>query len=299
MSTQLLVSDLPDDVILMILGYLSYDNVAHIRIVNSFFNRACKLHLNRGFNKVQKMQSDLLRKLESKLPRRESARANHPYFRHCYILKCIGNSNHSCSLLSISSNTFGKYIDANLCCFIPGKIIDEVYNIFNILRNQEIPHQAVVLRELRDICSMANEHFEAEIMPGLKEQLQLQNNQKEDEEPSSSLNSPQCEKPISQNKFSKVRNSKFKFCFHASWTFLFQALSKLKGKILGLERKQNERIENLEQTVAAQAEMLKEMNKKLLESEQKTATLFKITKNQRRMIKKISNNGQLAKTIRL
>ena len=216
MSTQLLVSDLPDDVIFMILGYLSYDNVAHIRIVNSFFNRTCKLHLNRGFNKVQKMQSDLLSRLESKLPRRESAREKHPYFRHCYILKCIGNSNHYCSLLSISSNTFGKYIDANLCCFIPGKIIDEVYNIFNILRNQEIPTEWKVLQELRDICAMAKEHFESEIMPGLKEQLQLQNNQKEDEEPSSSPNSPRCEKPISQNKFSKVRNSKFKFFFHAS-----------------------------------------------------------------------------------
>ena len=105
-------------------------------------------------------------------------------------------SNHYCSLLSISSNTFGKYIDANLCCFIPGKIIDEVYNIFNILRNQEIPTEWKVLQELRDICAMAKEHFESEIMPGLKEQLQLQNNQKEDEEPSSSPNSPRCEKPI-------------------------------------------------------------------------------------------------------
>ena len=64
-----------------------------------------------------------------------------------------------------------------------------------------------------------------------------------------------------------------------------------------MERKQNERIEKLERTVAAQAEMLKEMNKKLLESEQKTATLFKITKNQRRMIKKISNNGQNHKNV--
>ena len=116
MSTQLLVSDLPDDVIFMILGYLSYDNVAHIRIVNSFFNRTCKLHLNRGFNKVQKMQSDLLSRLESKLPRRESAREKHPYFRHCYILKCIGNSNHysyfyyirRCGVISITP-TFTTY----------------------------------------------------------------------------------------------------------------------------------------------------------------------------------------------
>ena len=60
------------------------------------------------------------------------------------------------------------------------------------------------------------------------------------------------------------------------------------AKLENLERKQNEKIESLERTVAAQAtlissqaEMLKEMNKKLLDSEQKTATLFEITKGLR------------------
>ena len=31
--------------------------------------------------------------------------------------------------------TFGKYMDANLCCFIPGKIMDEIYNVLRILKN--------------------------------------------------------------------------------------------------------------------------------------------------------------------
>ena len=35
------------------------------------------------------------------------------------------------NLLSLS---FGKYIDANLCCFIPGKIIDEIYHVLKILK---------------------------------------------------------------------------------------------------------------------------------------------------------------------
>ena len=128
------------------------------------------------------------------------------------------------------SKTLGQYIDANLCCFIPGKIIDEIYNIFNILRNQEIPAEWKVLQELRDICAMAKEHFESEIMPGLKEQLQLRNNQKEDEEPSSSPNSPRCEKPISQNKFSKVRNSKFKFFFSTLHELFFSGAKQTEGK---------------------------------------------------------------------
>ena len=30
--------------------------------------------------------------------------------------------------------TFGKYMDASLCCFIPGKIMDEIYNVLRILK---------------------------------------------------------------------------------------------------------------------------------------------------------------------
>ena len=140
--------------------------------------------------------------------------------------------------LNTVSKTLGQYIDANLCCFIPGKIIDEIYNIFNILRNQEIPNrfetktQSInqsfeVIKALRDMSSMAKGHFEVEIMPRMKKKLQNH-----------------------QNKGS-------------------------------LERKQNKRIETLERTVAAQAKMLKEINKKLLESEQKIATLIKCSEREK------------------
>ena len=38
--------------------------------------------------------------------------------------------------MNLLSMTFGKYIDANLCCFIPGKIIDEIYNVLGILKTK-------------------------------------------------------------------------------------------------------------------------------------------------------------------
>ena len=43
--------------------------------------------------------------------------------------------------------TFGKYIDNTLCCFIPGKIIDEIYNVLDILKtNCDPPRTYEVLQ---------------------------------------------------------------------------------------------------------------------------------------------------------
>ena len=85
--------------------------------------------------------------------------------------------------MNLLSMTFGKYIEANLCCFIPGKIIDEIYNVLKILRqNCETPRTYEVLQELRDISSMAMEHFDEKIVPGL-----LKRHQKEAPSTSASL----------------------------------------------------------------------------------------------------------------
>ena len=318
MSSQFLIEYLPDHVIFKILGYLPYDYISRIRIVNSFFNRLCKQHLNRGFYKVEKVQSNFLKDLKSKLPRRESARRNHPYARHCDILTAIDTR------MNLLSMTFGKYMDANLCCFIPGKIIDEIYNVLNILRtNCETPRTYEVLQELRDISSMAMEHFDEKIVPGLLKKHQKESAATSGNSPPSSsspltpsrlLTSPaflpspaskytipvplksmrdelnahkkKMSESLARQKITikKVRKifslslkKSVKLCLHSSLAtqndlhfdefFFFQAF-----------RKQNEKIENLERSLSAQAslissqtEMLKEMNKKLLESEQKMA----------------------------
>ena len=53
------------------------------------FDQICRRHLNLGFQRVEKIQSQYLKDLKSKLPRRESARRNHKYAKHCDILTAI------------------------------------------------------------------------------------------------------------------------------------------------------------------------------------------------------------------
>ena len=49
--------------------------------------------------------------------------------------------------------TFGKYIDANLCCFIPGKIIDEIYNVLGILKTKCDPPSTYEVLQVREHSS--------------------------------------------------------------------------------------------------------------------------------------------------
>ena len=48
--------------------------------------------------------------------RRESERRNHSLARHADILAAVETR------LSLLNMTFMKYVDSNLCCFIPGKV---------------------------------------------------------------------------------------------------------------------------------------------------------------------------------
>mgnify|MGYP003513103455 FL=1 len=55
-------------------------------------------------------------------------------------------------------------------CFIPGKIIDECYRIMKVINTCEVKtlraHE--ILQELRDISSMAIEHFDEKIVPEIR-----------------------------------------------------------------------------------------------------------------------------------
>ena len=66
--------------------------------------------------------------------------------------------------------TFLKYVDLNLGCFIPGKVIDELFEVLRKISatDAEIPRSYEVLQELRDISSMAMEYFDEKIVPTLK-----------------------------------------------------------------------------------------------------------------------------------
>lgn len=63
--------------------------------------------------------------------RRESERRNHSLARHADILAAVETR------LSLLNMTFMKYVDSNLCCFIPGKVKCRLYyvNVYLCLKN--------------------------------------------------------------------------------------------------------------------------------------------------------------------
>jgi F-box protein 28 len=65
--------------------------------------------------------------VKNSLPRRESERRNHPLSRHSDILTAIETR------LSLLGMTYNKFIDLELCCFIPGKVLDETFAILRTI----------------------------------------------------------------------------------------------------------------------------------------------------------------------
>ncbi|KAM9241463.1 F-box only protein 28 isoform 3-T3 [Leptosomus discolor] len=107
-----------------------------------------------------------LRLCLKKKARRESERRNHSLARHADILAAVETR------LSLLNMTFMKYVDSNLCCFIPGKVIDEIYRVLRYVNSTRAPQRAhEVLQELRDISSMAMEYFDEKIVPILKRKM--------------------------------------------------------------------------------------------------------------------------------
>uniref|UniRef100_A0ACB8GAU3 F-box only protein 28 n=1 Tax=Sphaerodactylus townsendi TaxID=933632 RepID=A0ACB8GAU3_9SAUR len=126
----------------------------------------CQRMLNQGFLKVERYHNLCQKQVKAQLPRRESERRNHSLARHADILAAVETR------LSLLNMTFMKYVDSNLCCFIPGKVIDEIYRVLRYVNSTKAPQRAhEVLQELRDISSMAMEYFDEKIVPILKRKL--------------------------------------------------------------------------------------------------------------------------------
>ncbi|XP_017040372.1 F-box only protein 28 [Drosophila ficusphila] len=155
--------DLPQTVLLDIFEWLPYDEVAKKREVCTLFNYLGQQVLNKGFNKIIMAHAKNFKRIKSMLPRRESERRNHILSRHSDILTSIETR------ISMLTMTYSKFIDLNICCFIPGRVLDEINSILRILSTstkQLRPHE--VLQELRDISSMAIEHFDEKIAVNFK-----------------------------------------------------------------------------------------------------------------------------------
>lgn len=87
----------------------------------------CSSLLNRGFIKAEKYHKTCVKNVKALLPRRESERRNHPLSRHCDVLSAVETR------LSLLSMTYVKYIDASICCFIPGKVLDELFRVLDVI----------------------------------------------------------------------------------------------------------------------------------------------------------------------
>ncbi|XP_077438584.1 F-box only protein 28 [Vanacampus margaritifer] len=157
---------LPIVAIEAILNFLSYDEISVLRSVCKRMDMICQRVLNQGFLKVERYHSMCQRQVKAQLPRRESERRNHSLARHADILAAVETR------LSLLNMTFMKYVDSTLCCFIPGKVIDEIYRVLRYVNSTRAPQRAhEVLQELRDISSMAMEYFDEKIVPILKKKL--------------------------------------------------------------------------------------------------------------------------------
>lgn len=74
--------------------------------------------------------------------------------------------------------TYQKYIQNGQACFIPGKVIDECYKILRSISCSDVRNLRAheILQELRDISSMAIEHFDEKIVPDIKKLNQDERN---------------------------------------------------------------------------------------------------------------------------
>ncbi|KAK2707186.1 F-box only protein 28-like [Artemia franciscana] len=158
------ICDLPDVCIEVILGYLNYEEISKVRLVCHHFNEVSQGILNRGFSNVQKCVTRCIKVIKSQLPKRDSQRRSHHLAKHMDILSSLETR------ISLLSMTYVKYIEIGVSCFIPGKVLDELYSVIRyvMLCGTAPKNTGEVLQELRDISSMAMEHFDEKVAPFLK-----------------------------------------------------------------------------------------------------------------------------------
>ncbi|XP_070179275.1 uncharacterized protein [Littorina saxatilis] len=158
---------LPEHILIKIFSYMTYNEISEKREVCQSFNRVCSRELTKAFVRVDRLHSQIQKNIKSQLPRKESERRNHALSRFVDVLSAMETR------LSLLSMTYTKYIDLDLCCFIPGKVLDELYQLLRRLQNTDSqpPRSYDLLQSLRDLSTMAMEHFEEFIVPILKAQM--------------------------------------------------------------------------------------------------------------------------------
>ncbi|XP_054707130.1 F-box only protein 28-like [Uloborus diversus] len=158
------ITDLPAEIFHTILRYLSFDNIAKVRLVSQHFNNMCSTLLNSEFNHLRVIVQHKFSSIKAQMPRRESSRRKHPLARECDIIETLFMR------LTLLHMTFGKHMERKYCCFFAGEILDEIHKILNYVeKNSALSRAYKVTDELFDLSTMAMEYFKEHIEPGLPE----------------------------------------------------------------------------------------------------------------------------------
>lgn len=181
-----------------------------------------------------------------------------------------------------------KFVDAELCCFIPGKVVDEIFRVLRKIRHEKVlPRAFDVLQELRDISSMAMEHFEERIVPTFNlSNLSLLSPKSTNSflyglpvpdtstpiRPSSSSSANSGRVSMIGNKI-LVTDKKFRSLTKSNKKFLADT-KRIVRELKATVQEQNNKISSLENTMAAQeavianqSELLKKQSAKLMNLE--------------------------------
>ncbi|XP_054257073.1 F-box only protein 28-like [Macrosteles quadrilineatus] len=156
--------DLPSDCMEKIFGYLGYKQVSQLRLVCKQMDRVCSAILNSTFQKLQTQMLHRFQDIKSKMPRRESARRNHPLACESDIIETLHMR------LTLLQMSFGKHIERKHVCFFAGEILDEVNRILHYIKvTPKLARPYKVTDELFDLSTMAMEYFKERIEPTLPE----------------------------------------------------------------------------------------------------------------------------------
>ena len=133
-----------------------------MRIVSKRFATICGKHLNIGFIKAREKINALRNYYRSLVPKRISARVNHPLYYHYRTMQHVE---------MISNLGYGhrleKYIRLGICCFYPGKIIDETLTILQVVKTTQkitFNFKENLIKEVEDLKALYGDHFDNEMI---------------------------------------------------------------------------------------------------------------------------------------
>jgi len=154
---------LPAELLVKIFEYIPFKEHSNVRLVCRRLNEIAAGRLNSTFQQLQNRILIRFQAIKAQMPRRESARRNHPLSRECDIVETLHMR------LTLLQMTFGKHIERKHICFFPGEILDEVFRILRYIQCTHTPlgRAYKVTDELFDLSSMAMEYFKENIEPSL------------------------------------------------------------------------------------------------------------------------------------